>query len=581
MTRHFLRGIILFIFFICGLQSIAADEVNKTAPAENAKAEITEKLDALQAVMEIKGNLAQSIKEQRKQLKEAVTEEDKASLMSKITSLEKELQNADLSFDEIATDIDLTAVKEPQETVFSLEQEVIALIKPTLQEMNNMTRNVRKKSALRETIARNKEKQKYIKEAMAHLSELLSQPVQDKKLRSTLQAKMEFWKKEYAMTNSQLTSASQQLKKLVAAEVPFAESTRNYFKTFFKQRGLYISQALLAIAVIFILSRLTRVLLKKLVPQFNRQSRSFRIRLIDLSHRVITFILIAICPAVVFYLAEDWVLFSFSLLILLGIAWTLRTAIPAYRKQIELFLNVGAVREGERIFLDGIPWRVDVINIYSILENPVAGIKQRIPIKELVGLRSRPDNHDEPWFPCAKGDWVILSDGIRGKVIGISSEFVKLVQRGGAHKTYLTQDFLALAPLNLSVNFRIKETIGISYDLQAASTEEIPNILQETLQRKFEEEGYSKDLLNLRVEFAYANSSSLDLVVIADFKGRLGDLYNRIKRAIQRWSVDACTENHWEIPFTQVTVHNPSPSQNHDSGYLTSNSRPMNLPTHV
>ncbi len=511
MTRYFLRSIVFFVLFTCSLQSITADEV-KTSPAENAKAEITEKLGALQAVLEIKGNLAQSIQEQRKQLKEAVTEEDKTSLMNKITGLEKELQNAELSFDEIATDIDLSAIKEPQETVFSLEQEIIALIKPTLQEMNNMTRNVRKKSELRETIARNKEKQKYIKDAIEHLSELLDQPGQSKKLHSTLKSKIEFWKKEYAMTDSQLTSASQQLKKLVAAEVPFAESTRNYFKTFFKQRGLYISQALLAIAVIFILSRLTRALLKRLVPQFNRQSRSFRIRLIDLSHRVITFVLIIICPAVVFYIAEDWVLFSFSLLILLGIAWTLRTAIPAYRKQIELFLNVGAVREGERIFLDGIPWRVDVINIYSILENPVAGIKQRIPIKELIGLRSRPDNHDEPWFPCAKGDWVILADGIRGKVIGISSEFVKLVQRGGAHKTYLTQDFLALAPLNLSVNFRIKETIGISYDLQAASTKEIPNILQDTLQRRFEEEGYGKDLLNLRVEFAYANSSSLDLV---------------------------------------------------------------------
>jgi hypothetical protein len=154
---------------------------------------------------------------------------------------------------------------------------------------------------------------------------------------------------------------------------------------------------------------------------------------------------------------------------------------------------------------------------------------------------------------------VILSDGVRGKVIGISCEFIKLVQRGGAHKTYLTGEFLALAPLNLSVNFRIKETIGISYDLQAISTGKILEILHKTIERRIEEEGYSKDLLNLRVEFAYANTSSLDLVVMADFKGHLGDLYNRLRRAIQRWCVDACTENQWEIPFTQVTVHNSLP----------------------
>ena len=69
------------------------------------------------------------------------------------------------------------------------------------------------------------------------------------------------------------------------------------------------------------------------------------------------------------------------------------------------------------------------------------------------------------------------------------------------------------------------------------------------------EEGYEKDLLNLRVEFEYANASSLDLVVIADFKGSRADLYNRLRRSIQRWCVDACTENQWEIPFTQIAIH--------------------------
>jgi hypothetical protein len=61
--------------------------------------------------------------------------------------------------------------------------------------------------------------------------------------------------------------------------------------------------------------------------------------------------------------------------------------------------------------------------------------------------------------------------------------------------------------------------------------------------------------LNLRVEFAIANSSSLDLAVTADFDGELGDLYNRLRRAIQRWCVDACSEYGWEIPFPQMTLH--------------------------
>jgi small-conductance mechanosensitive channel len=173
----------------------------------------------------------------------------------------------------------------------------------------------------------------------------------------------------------------------------------------------------------------------------------------------------------------------------------------------------------------------------------------------LVDLKSRPAHHDEPWFPCKKGDWVILSDGVRGKVIGISPELVQLVERGGAQITYQTGDFLANSPRNLATNFRIKEVIGISYKLQGDATNRIPETLHAYIQGHIEQEGYGEKLLNLRVEFAQANTSSLDVVVIADFDGELGDLYNRLRRAIQRWCVDACSEYGWEIPFPQMTLH--------------------------
>jgi small-conductance mechanosensitive channel len=198
---------------------------------------------------------------------------------------------------------------------------------------------------------------------------------------------------------------------------------------------------------------------------------------------------------------------------------------------------------------------VERINIFSTLCNPVADICQRVPIADLVDLKSRPVRPEEPWFPCKKGDWVILSDGVRGRVIGISHELVQLVERGGAQLTYQTGDFLAKSPRNLSTNFRIKESLGVSYSLQKESTDQIPETLHRYIQQRAEEEGYGDKLLNLRVEFAQAGNSSLDLVVIADFKGELGDLYNRLRRAIQRWCVDACSEYGWEIPFPQMTLH--------------------------
>jgi len=172
-----------------------------------------------------------------------------------------------------------------------------------------------------------------------------------------------------------------------------------------------------------------------------------------------------------------------------------------------------------------------------------------------VDLKSRPTQKGDPWFPCVQGDWVLLSDGMRGKVLGISQELVQLVARGGAHRTYTTADFLSQSPLNLSRNFRLKETIGISYDLLRESVSSIPDLLRGHVEKRMEEEGYGGKLLNLRVEFERANTSSLDLVVIADFDGELADLYNRLRRCLQRWCVEACNEHQWEIPYTQVTLH--------------------------
>jgi len=189
------------------------------------------------------------------------------------------------------------------------------------------------------------------------------------------------------------------------------------------------------------------------------------------------------------------------------------------------------------------------------LHNPRANITKRVKLGDLTGLNSRPAEKNEPWFPCERGDWVILSDGVRGKVIGISLELVELIQRGGARCTYTLENFLGASPRNLSLNYRIKEILGISYDNQKQVTTEAPTKLKEYLAARLTEDGYQDVLLNLNVEFEKANDSSLDLVVIADFKGEAADIYNRLRRAIQRYCVDASSKFDWEIPFPQVTYH--------------------------
>jgi len=311
-----------------------------------------------------------------------------------------------------------------------------------------------------------------------------------------------------------------------------------------------------SVLVLFLLFRLIHRSMVKYLPAYQKPHRSLSIRLTDLIYRIFTILILFLTPLVVFYLREDWVLFSIVLLVLIGAAWGIRKVAPFYWKQAILLLNIGSVREGERLFYEGLPWKVERINFFTDLVNPTAKLSHRIPLEKMVGKISRPVRRsNEQWFPCKQGDWVILDDGTRGEVISITHEFIELQKRGGATKTYLMQDFLAQAPLNLSVSFRIKEIFGISYALQQQSTNIIIGKLKSYIHEKLEKEGHAPFLIDMKVEFNEAADSSLNLVVIADFKGELAPLLNRLRRAIQRWCVDAASANEWEIPFPQLTLH--------------------------
>jgi hypothetical protein len=519
-----------------------------------ADAQLRDTLSTLNSLVKLQSELKADTEALGKQLSSAKTEAEKTEIQTRLDKVSADLKTTNRNLREIAAGADIDSLRAAEETSFNLQEEVFALLRPALKEMKDMTSHVRLKSDLKDKIANYRDKLPITERAVANITGLLKH-VQDESLQMTLQTMLAEWQKQLTFMQSELQSAELQLDKLERSEASLAEASQSYLKSFFQKRGLYLTQALLVVLGILLLSRLSYAAMVRLIPGYRKEHRSFRIRLLDLMHRMLTVILAIAGPMVVFYVVEDWVLFSLGILLLLGIGLTLRQALPRYWQQIQLFLNVGSVREGERITLEGLPWLVRQINIFSVLENPAAQISQRVRIDELVDLKSRPVRKDEPWFPCLRGDWVLLSDGMRGKVTGISQEMVELIERGGAHRTYPTTDFLGLSPRNLTTNFRIKETIGVTYQLQKECVTSLPEILKSHIEKRIADEGYVEQLLNLRVEFERANTSSLDLVVIADFDGSLADLYNRLRRAIQRWCVEACTENHWEIPFTQVTLH--------------------------
>ena len=539
----------LFVFLLLTL-SVVADPKPDTPKEPTA-------LETLSSLIAQKKVIDADISTLNIELKRASSDSEKEQLKINLDSKGDEAQKINRSIENLAANTDLSSLRAVKDEEFNFEKELFSLIEPTLKEMRHLTYDVRAKAELRDRIAFVNKRIPVVKTALKNIRQL-NGASKDRHLNIHIDKLKNRWTKQLIGYETELSSATLQLEKFELDEKAREENEPSFFKTFFEKRGWVLLKALGAILVVLLIANLIHRMLTNSIKGYQKANRSVRLRLIDLIHRSVTIIFMILAPMFVFYLSEDWVLFTLSIMILIGAAWSLREAIPKYWEQIEIFLNIGSVREGERILMDGLPWEVKNINIFSTLHNPRANLTKRVKLGDLAGLNSRPADKSEPWFPCQKGDWVILSDGVRGKVIGISLELVELIQRGGARCTYTLSNFLSASPQNLSLNFRIKERLGISYNNQKMVTKKAPEKLKEYLRDRLRQDGYHEILLNLNVEFEKANDSSLDLVVIADFKGDAADIYNRLRRAIQGYCVDASSEFDWEIPFPQVTFHNPA-----------------------
>ncbi|NEW61135.1 hypothetical protein GSY74_07560 [Sulfurovum sp. bin170] len=483
-------------------------------------------------------------------------DDEKKRLKDEIRQLDKKVNELRRKFEMIAIGIDISledSSKTPSNNTVS--EDFHLLIKPLIESAKELTKEIRKKAQLQEEIEYYDRVLPKAAQAYENIETLLNS-TKNRTLTKELLALQEYWNRQITLLSSNMNASMHQVEMLDKNSISFTESLHESSKSFFQERGLFLLEGFLAFLAVIIVMHTIHIIAIKLFPIFTKANRSFHLRLFDLLYRIFTALLAIIVPMAVFYYEEDWVLFSFGLLILFGIAWTFRRFISKLWQQARLLLNIGSVREDERILYLDLPWRVKNINIFTIIENPVSGVSLRIPIEELIGLASRPSLEYEPWFPCKVGDWLLLSNDYYGKVVGISLEFIEFVDVGGGHRSYIVSDFLALSPQNLSTDFRIIDSIGIGYGHQKESTTIIVKQLESFILQKIEKEGYRDGLKKLIVQFSHAGESSLDIAIVANFNGNMAPLYHRLRRSIGRWAVEACSEYGWEIPFKQITIHN-------------------------
>jgi len=535
--------------------STLAPAQEEPVPVPATPGEAAEDLERLRTVVPALTNAKEELQERREALEEADTESERAELEQRVDEQRLVVEQLRADFRSLASGVDEARYIGIEEDVGGgLQQSLETILEPISRGVREATAGPRELEELRRKLDEASERRRLAQGAVERLESLLEAAESDA-VRAEIEATLSLWREREARASGQAQVFEQQVEMREEAERPALEKVSGFLADFWKSRGLNLVLAVLACVAAVLLVRWLYRWFKKVSPM-HRKEGGLASRLSDVIVGLLSVVAGLAALIGVFYLRGDWLLLALVILALLGILWASKTAIPPYLDQIRMMLNVGPVREGERLVYEGVPWRVDRLHFYCQFRNPeLGGGVLRLPIRDVMGLHSRPTDEHEPWFPCSRNDWVVLADGNYGKVIEQTPEQVVLLRLGGSRKTYPVADFLAASPENLAAGYRISTRFGIDYAHQPVSTTEVPGILRARVEEALHEAVGREAVRSVKAEFAAAGASSLDYEVIADFDGSVSSRKNVLERLLQAACVDACNENGWGIPFTQVTIH--------------------------
>jgi hypothetical protein len=455
-------------------------------------------------------------------------------------------------------EIDLRPFIDEVDQPFDWQKELSKLLKPILAELESATAESRAIGELRAELNQVEERKALAGQAVARLERLFAEGPSDD-LRERLEERLAHWQRIADDTANRYTALAIQLENRLAQRQSVFDETTTYAKRFFQTRGLNLLLAVGAFSVVFVGVRF----LSSLVERFQASKGGagtagtrFSSRLTALLLHVFSVLGGLIAMMLVFNMAGDWFMLGIIVIFLIGVAWASIKTLPSQVETVRLVLNIGAVREGERIRFDGLAYQVESLGFTVRLVNPrLDGGLREIPVKALVGLYSRPSGAEEDWFPTRPGEWVDLADGRMGQVSRQSPSAVHLREIGGEDVVYPTDIFVGLNPRRLSEGFRIVSTFGIDYRHQAIATTEVPERMRQRLEEGLTDVVPREHIKAVAVYFQSAAASSLDYEIQVDVAGDAARQTPLIRHAIQRILVDACKDNGWEIPFTQMTLH--------------------------
>jgi predicted nucleic acid-binding Zn-ribbon protein len=524
----------------------AAEETVTREPGLQEK--LLETTDAIKAREKELKLLEHKIKTSKDQnfLKQA--EQEATELKEIITDLKNQ-------FIALAVDgADLYPPPKQPEQIFNWQEDLKTIAGPLLGQLKKITEHPRMIGELETNITYWSSRMTQLAESINNLKKNLGQ-VDNPKLIAEIKNLLQTAESRQAAAQQRLDLLNSELERLQKEGNPIMSGLRQAGKTIAVSMGLHLTAALAAALAVYYIIALIGSLPLLVLERRRPTHYIFMERLINLVKHMFGIIFAVFVYMMMLYSLSEWIILGISLVLLAAALMGLRNTVPQYLVQIRTLLNIGSVRQGERLNFGGIPWRISRLDVYTHLHNPLLDGHLRVSLTDLCRLTSRPYHEDEPWFPTNEGDVVIMEDQVFGTVIRQTPDIVQL-DFGGSVYTYPTARFLENRPRNLTKNgFTVFDTFGMDYSHQAIITSDILTTYRQELATALAASPFAQHNTLLNIEFEQANTSSLDFKIIASFTGAAAPDFYRIKRFLQSASVEAANKHGWIIPFQQVTIH--------------------------
>ena len=563
LPRRLYPFVLFVLIWSCPWISFA-QEIQQAPPEPADLLEALSELDERQKIArEQLISIAQSVQERRKHLAtlrqqaaEAETVSEKAEIEAEIEELDRLIHNSRTTFETIATGgIDSRIFRDDPEEPFNWQQDMFEILEPFLDQLKKMTEIPRNIEQLNREILKEQSRLAAVDRALSNIADI-KVDIEDKDVQQRLQAVQNSWQQRQAELQLEIELLQARLRDLRDEQETFLTMLHQGLLSFVQGRGLILVLAIVVTGgVWFFLQSLPRFFYRKPKDQVAVVRKPYA-RVMTIGYQGFCLLMTLFALLLVLYVSGDWLLLGLALIILILVIIGSRTYLPRFMAEARLLLDMGPVREGERIQLNGVSWQVKALNMYSILVNPeLQGGILRLPLSEMAGMISRPDDPQEPWFPTRKGDFVMLNDGTFGQILLQTPEVVQL-KHVGSVRTFSTGDFLANSPRNLSRNgFGFAVTFGIDYQHQTICLDVVPGIFDAAITEALQASPIGDGLESVLVDFKEAGASSLDYIIYVGMNGKVADSYWAVGRIIQQTCVRVCNERGWVIPFSQLTVH--------------------------